>query len=302
MDPFTEAAALVDLRALDRDVVDVRGTDTRSFLQSLVSQDIDGVGPGSGVQSLLLQPQGKLVAPFRALVVDDDHFQLDTDHGAGDALLGGLARFKIRVKVELEAIAGVATISVRGPRCDDVVAAAGLPVPPPDDHSHVVDGNGVRAVRAPWGDTPGVDLFVAAAQVDAVHAGLVEAGAVAVSADAFETARIDHGVVVFGRDIDDTTIAQEAELERDAVSFTKGCFVGQELVCRIDARGHVNRFVRKLVFSDAEPGPAAGSEVRVGDKVVGAVTSGAPSAPVALAVVRREVDPGDVVEVAGRTG
>src|SRR3954466_15304284 len=87
----------------DRDIVDVSGTDARSFLQSLVSQELDGLAAGSGAYSLLLQPQGKLVAPFRVLVLDNEHFQLDADEGAGAPLLYGLVRFKIRVKVDIAA-------------------------------------------------------------------------------------------------------------------------------------------------------------------------------------------------------
>src|SRR5205823_5009632 len=126
----------------------------------------------------------------------------------------------------------------RGPRCDEIVAGAGLALPGVDEHAHVVAGDGdldgLRGVRAPWDATAGIDLFVPAALVDTVSAKLVDAGATLADDDAYETTRIEHGVLVFGRDIDDTTIAQEAELELDAVSFTKGCFVGQELVCRID--------------------------------------------------------------------
>ena len=284
----------------DRDIVDVTGPDAGSFLQSLVSQDLDALTPAAGAPSLLLQPQGKLVAPIRVLLLDQEHYRLDTDQGAGAALLSGLARFKIRVKVELSAVVDVATLYLRGADVDDVVAAAGLPVPGESEHAHRDDGEGVRTVRASWGPTLGIDAFVPTGIVDSVCERLVEAGAQAVDADQFETERVEHGVVAFGRDIDDATIAQEAELEIDAVSFTKGCFVGQELVCRIDSRGHVNRFVRRLVFADGRPGPAAGSEVTAGDKVIGAVTSPAPGAPVALATVRREVEPGATVDVAGR--
>src|SRR3954467_6196972 len=87
----------------DRDIVDVSGTDARSFLQSLVSQDLDGLGAGSGAYSLLLQPQGQLVAPLRVLGLGDEHFQLDADEGAGAPLLDGLVRFRIRVKVDIAA-------------------------------------------------------------------------------------------------------------------------------------------------------------------------------------------------------
>ncbi|HEY1740497.1 MAG TPA: hypothetical protein VGI86_17420, partial [Acidimicrobiia bacterium] len=230
------ANAITWVHRHDRDVVDVHGPDARTFLQSLVSQDLDPIVPGSGAPSLLLQPQGKLIAPFRALVLADDHFRLDTDHGAGQVLLDGLARFKIRVKVELALLDDVATLVLRGPEVDAVAAAAGIAVPGPSNDAHASGADDVLAVRASWGATPGIDVFVPAQIVDTVAERLVAAGAEPLEADAFERARVEHGVVVFGRDIDGSTIAQEAELELDAVSFTKGCFVGQELVCRIDTR------------------------------------------------------------------
>ena len=106
-----------------------------------------------------------------------------------------------------------------------------------------------------------------------------------------------------GADLDETTIPQEAFLERDAVSFTKGCFLGQELVCRIDTRGHVNRCSRSLRAT--RPAPAAGGAELVADgKVVGTVTSsavGSGGAPIAIAYVRREVEPpGDGRAALGR--
>ncbi|MET0627749.1 MAG: glycine cleavage T C-terminal barrel domain-containing protein, partial [Acidimicrobiia bacterium] len=111
------------------------------------------------------------------------------------------------------------------------------------------------------------------------------------------------GVPVQPADIDDSTIPQEAELELDAVSFTKGCFIGQELVCRIDSRGHVNRFLRRLVAIEGER-PVPGAEIVSEGKVVGAVTSVTPEpfAPVALGYVRREVEPPATVDLRSPNG
>ena len=111
-------------------------------------------------------------------------------------------------------------------------------------------------------------------------------------ADAFateETTRIAAGIPRMGADLDDSVIPQEAFLELDAVSFTKGCFIGQELVCRIDSRGHVNRFLRHVVPADSGVTLQVGAEITVGEKVVGSITSS--SAGIALGFVRREVDP-----------
>jgi folate-binding protein YgfZ len=280
------------------EVVAVTGPDARSFLQSLVSQDIDGLQPGSGARSLLLQPQGKLTAAFRLLVIDPELIWCDTDAGVGGLLADALNRFRIRVKAEVAVIADLRVVALRGAAVDDKLGAAGGPARPAEPHAHV-EWDDVRLVRADWGSTPGADLIGSADAVDALAARLVAAGAFVLDAEAYETARIEHGVLRQGVDIDDSTIPQEAELETETVSFTKGCFLGQELVCRIDTRGHVNRFVRRLDFAAGIVAPPAGSDVTAGDKSVGRITSAAPGSPVALAIVRREVELGATVEAAG---
>ena len=116
--------------------------------------------------------------------------------------------------------------------------------------------------------------------------------AFALRPEVYEAWRIGDGTPLQPLDVDASTIPQEAELEVDAVSFTKGCFLGQELVCRIDSRGHVNRFLRRFVDIDGD-WPPPGAEVVAGDKVVGTLTSVAPvSLPTgALGYARREVEP-----------
>jgi folate-binding protein YgfZ len=115
---------------------------------------------------------------------------------------------------------------------------------------------------------------------------------------AYEAWRIEQAIPVQPADVDETTIPQEAFLEQDAVSFSKGCFIGQELVCRIDSRGHVNRFLRRVADIDGD-WPPVGAEIVVDGKVVGSLTSVAPAAlPTgALGYVRREVEPPTAVEL-----
>lgn len=280
-----------------RDVVVVRGRDARSFLQSLVSQDLDPLGPGTGAHSLLLAPQGKLVADFRLLVIDDEEIWCDCEPGIGAVMRDALNRFKIRVQVDLARI-DLQLVALRGSDTDTLLDAVGAPVPPRTPYANVAWADAGRSIRAAWPGSGGVDLLGPSAATDSLEARLEGAGAERFD---FETARIEAGIVRQGVDVDDTTIAQEAGLEADAVSFTKGCFVGQELVCRIDSRGHVNRFVRRLELADGAPPPAAGTAVVVDGREVGRVTSAAPEAALALAIVRREVEIGSAVEVAGRT-
>jgi folate-binding protein YgfZ len=154
----------------------------------------------------------------------------------------------------------------------------------------VLEPAGSIAVRVDWQDAPGIEILGPPSAIDAVVAELAGAGATLVSNETYESMRIAAGVPRQGLDIDETTIAQEAFLERDAVSFTKGCFLGQELVCRIDTRGHVNRLLRRLV---ADTPLTRGVPIVADGKEVGTVTSAVGG--VALATVRRQVEPGSTV-------
>jgi folate-binding protein YgfZ len=251
----------------DRGFVVVSGPDAFSFLQALVSADLDPVADGDAVHSLLLQPRGKLDVDFRLLRVGHDAW-LDCDPGLGAQLAASLTRFRLRVKAEIEDASDRL----------EVLSRVGA-----DDGTAVPDG--VHRVSTAWG----FDLVGPRALLPSVPT---------VDPVAFEAWRIELGVPRQPDDIDDTTIPQEAFLEQDAVSFTKGCFIGQELVCRIDSRGHVNRFLRRISGIDGD-WPPVGAEVVVDGKTVGVLTSVAPhELPTgALGYVRREVEPPAAVEL-----
>ncbi len=145
----------------------------------------------------------------------------------------------------------------------------------------------------------GVDLLFASQDLGAVRAAALEAGAVEVGAEAAECLRIEHGRPRYGLDLDDSVIPQEAGLNERAVSFTKGCYVGQETVARLFYRGKPNRELRGL--SSAEPLPV-GTELKLAERVVGTVTSSALSprhGAIALAIVRREAPLGTIVQAGG---
>lgn len=203
-----------------RDRVRVTGPDTWTFLQSLLSQDLDGIGEGERRITLLLTPQGKVDVLAGITRVGDDAV-LDTDPGWGPQLQSSLQRFVIRTKVDM-------TLEPAPTVTEAVLAAE--------------DADRIRA-----------------------------------------------GVPGLGADLDQTVIPQEAMLEFDAVSFTKGCFIGQELVCRIDSRGHVNRFLRHIVPDLTTCELPVGAEIVVDTKVVGTITSSVPG--LAMGFVRREIDP-----------
>jgi folate-binding protein YgfZ len=297
-DPAKEYELIAtDAAVVDRSVggaVRVTGRDARSFLDSLASQDLTVLADGDGAHSLLLQPQGKLTADFRVLQIGAEELWLDADVGAGAVLAAGLNRFKIRVKVEVSDVTPEdAQITVKGPNAVARVSdALGIAVPD-QQHAHV-EWHGARVVRADWPTVPGVDIVGVRADVEGAWHALIAAGVPRAGRLALEVLRVEAGVPRQGHELDDSTIPQEAFLERDAVSFTKGCFLGQELVCRIDTRGHVNRLLRGVVI-EGDREPVAGAEVQAGEKVVGRVTTVVRSPRfgiVALALLRREVEPG----------
>ena len=296
---FTAGAALVDRSA--RGAVLVDGPDALKFLQSLLSQDIHALADGQGAHALLLQPQGKLDTDLRFLRVGDTAW-LDCEVGRAEGLAASLRRFKIRIKAEVTDRTGEwGCLMLRGPEVAALLEAAGAPPLPDELHAHVPWGGEARLVRADWpGGPAGADVVGPVSELAGIWAALVQAGFTPAGLTAYEAARVAAGVPRQGWDIDEKTIPQEAFLELDAVSFTKGCFLGQELVCRIDTRGHVNRLLRGLRIDPASIAttPPAGAGIVVGDKEVGALTTVARAEEglLALGYVRRDVEvPADVV-------
>lgn len=271
-----EGAALVPA---GHDLVWVRGRDAVSFLDSILSQDVAGLAEGVSARSLLLSGQGKLVALLRVVKTGEEEVALATHAGGAAALVEALTYYKIRVKAGFD-VEERSLVEVWGPGGPSAVGGAA-----PD---RWVRGDGVDAVPIPLARVP--RFLVAGARPDLPEASLEVAAAV----------RIEEGEPVMGRDVDERTIPQETGLVDASVSFTKGCYVGQELVARIDSRGHVNRHLRGLVLDAPVP---EGTGVAGPDGAsVGTVTSVADSprlGTVALALLRREVEPGSSVGTAG---
>ena len=219
---------------IERDVVRVSGPDAERYLQGQLSQDIAALAPGAWAWALVLAPQGKLDAFVRVLRAATEEFVLDTDAGVGPALVARLLRFRLRTKAEIEQLEW-RVVAVRGP------AASGAAPPGPP-----AAPGGAVAVPFQWGGLTGYDLLGA-------HPVAPE-GAVPVGQDAYEAARIEAGFPKHGAELDERTIPAEAGLVEAAVSFTKGCYTGQELVARIDSRGsNVPRHLRGLLLSARRP-------------------------------------------------
>jgi folate-binding protein YgfZ len=267
----------VGLAPVGRDILRLAGADAVEYLQGQCSQDIAALAIGQSADALVLTPQGKLDALIRVTRAGDEELYVDVDAGYGEALSARLARFKLRVKVDIT-ILDWTCLALRGP---DAAALADAPVAP----------GASLALPFVWGSVSGVDVFGA----DPVPVGDVRRCGV----EAWESVRIEAGIPVMGAELDDRTIAAEADLLDRCVSFTKGCYTGQELVARLDARGNkVARRLAGLVVDRAQglrPPVAAGSDVRVGDRVVGRLTSVAWSPAldtvVALGYLHRHVEP-----------
>lgn len=260
----------------------VDGPDTIKFLDGQLSQDIAAMEPGQVARSLLLEPRGKLRALLWVLR-GDDRVGLVADEGIGASAVEHLEQFRFRVDAVISRDDRPVAV-LWGPQSPEALTASGLPVPIGWE-----SGDGVVVASIPVG----VPRFLVLGAVDMAMArpmGLIAA----------TTVRIEAGEPVMGVDADESTIPQETGLVPAAVSFTKGCYLGQELVARIDSRGHVNRLLRGIVLRDTVV-PPVGAELVANGEVVGSLSSVGESlalrAPVALGTVRREVEPGAVVEV-----
>lgn len=272
------------------EVVWASGADTISYLDGQLSQDVTAMEPGSVARSFLLEPRGKLVATLWVLR-GSDSVGLVVDRGLGAAVVDRLESFKFRVEVDLR----------RDPRpvhelwgTEAVLTAARAGVEP---GAGWTDHGGTISARL----TGGLDRVLVLGD----DGPLLDVGAIRIGAVAWTSVRIEAGEPVMGVDLDDSTIPQESGLVPDSVSFTKGCFVGQELVARIDSRGRVNRrLVGLLVQTNALP-PVSAAVLDAGEER-GTVTSVGESltlrSPVAMAMVRREIEDGDTVEIAWETG
>ncbi len=264
-----------------RDVVRVAGPEAVAYLQGQLSQDVEGLEVGRSAESLLLAPQGRVDALLRVTRTADDELLLDVDGGYGDAVVARLARFKLRTKADIEALAW-RCLALRGPRLADVDLGA--------------RAGDWLALAADWPGLSGVDLVG--------EDPVVPDGVPVCDPEAWEAVRVEAGIPKMGTELTERTIPAEAGVVERTVSFTKGCYTGQELVARIDSRGsRVPRHLRGLVLAagDAPPvGAAVVGEGGQGERELGQLTSVALSptlgGPVALAYVRREVEPpADVV-------
>jgi folate-binding protein YgfZ len=273
----------------ERGKLALTGPEAKDFLQGQVTNDILGLTPGHGCYAAFLTHKGKMLGDMRVFDLGDE-LLLDCERVALQELFNMIRRFKLGRDLELhKRTLELGLLSVIGPDAPDLAG--------PEEHDNArvtLNSTDVVAVRT----DVGVDLFFAAADKQAVRDALDFPDATEEEA---EVVRVEHGRPRYGVDLDETVIPQEAGLNERAVSFTKGCYVGQETVARLYYRGKPNR--RLLGLRLSEP-VAPGTELKLGEKVVGKLGSVVVSpdhGPIALALVRREAKPGDTVDLAGST-
>lgn len=286
----------------ERGKLALTGEDALEFLNGQITNELLDLRPGEGRYAAFLTHKGKMLGDLRVLAVGEpgaapNELLLDTERAALQALFDMIRRFKVGYRVDLhKRTLERGLLSLIGPASATIAASAFLDgqtaTLPSTENDHIVIGP-VRLIAT----DVGLDVLCDSEARDSIFERLTEAGATPIGADAAEIVRVESGRPRYGIDLDESTIPQEAGLNERAVSFTKGCYVGQETVARLYYKGKPNRHLRGLRLSEPV---AAGAELRLGERSVGTLTSSVVSparGPIGLALVRREAEPGATLAV-----
>lgn len=257
----TEAAALIDLSA--RELVRITGEDRLRFLQGMVTNDVERLPVGQALYAAMLTPKGAMVCDAR-LLRREGELLLDLEPGLGARARGFLGQYLVSEEAELfEASGELGLFSLLGPRAGEAWGQV---------------AKKVEAVELPslLPGVPGLDLLIPRASLAHLFQELLAVGVRPAGFDTFEVLRVEAQVPRFGQDMDENTIPLEAGLER-AISYQKGCYIGQEVIARVSFRGHLNRKLVLLELSfptgKGETEARPGSELFAGGKKVGWLTS-----------------------------
>ncbi len=266
----------------ERGRIVARGRDRARLLHNLSSNEVKKLTPGSGCYAFLLSPQGRIQADLQLLCFAD-HFLIETEPDLREKVFAHIRRYIIADQVELEDVtAQTVEVALEGPGSAVILAALGAPVPG-DPYAHLPWGEATIASMSISGQ-PGFRIFGGAGIADKLRA----AGAKPVSAEDVRQVRVENGKPRYGEDMNEKSLPQETQ-QMHAVSFTKGCYLGQEIVERIRAQGHVNKKLVRLEI-DAREAPSAGSKLTANGSEVGEITSSVYSPGsgkvIALAYVR----------------
>ena len=280
-----EECGLLDRSA--RGKLMVSGSEAAEYLQGQLTNDVEALAPGEGQYAALLDRKGHMQADMRVLRTSPEEIWIDTEPEALEPARRHLEMYKIGREVAIADLTGErAILALIGPRSAAVAGTAALP-------ENACETTVVAAVDClAVGTAAGIDLIAKTTDAARLREALTGAGAVAVDAEAAEVVRIEAGIPRFGAEMSAETMPAEAGIVERAVSFTKGCYIGQEPVARLHYKGRPNRHLRGLELS----APATpGASLHLGEKEVGRIGSACVSparGPIALAIVRREAEPG----------
>ena len=271
----------------DRGKLLVSGPDAAEYLQGQVTNDVEALEVGDGQYAALLDRKGHMQSDMRVLRPAAEEIWLDTEPEPLAQVRRHLEMYSIGREVQVTDVSAERTIlSLIGPRSVEIAGAAALP----PNTCETTTVAGTECIAA--GTREGIDLIGPTDEAGRLREALLAAGAVEVTPAAAEILRVEAGVPRFGAEMGTETMPAEAGIVEDAVSFTKGCYIGQETVARLHYKGRPNRHLRGLRLSaPAEPGAA----LRLSEKEVGRLGGAAVSpafGPIGLAIVRREAEPG----------
>lgn len=291
----------------DRMRLRISGPKAAELITGMVTNDVSSLAPGEGQYAAALTPKGKIVADLRIFAIEDG-FLIDTSAAAAPGWKEMVRKYiNPRVAPYHDMTSELADFGVFGRSARSIVSRVLdiddrdlAPLAPYSHLSRPFADVTVILARVPEIDLDGFEIFIPAGAVGALKGKFHAANVAQGSRDTWEIARIESGRPQWGVDMDDSTLPQEANFdELGAISYTKGCYIGQETVARVHFRGHVNRFLRRLRFV-TRPAPPKGAELldETG-KVIGEIRSSALSprfGGVALGMVRREVPPGTTLQ------
>lgn len=300
---LVSGAALLDRSAAGR--LRLGGADRARFLHGLVTCDVQRLAEGQGAYGFVTSSQGRVLADAVVLALEDELW-LEVPPGAADEVADHLAKYLIADRVEIAALHAV-PLGVAGPRAAELLESlAGRGTLPTEPWAHrpvTVAGVAARAVRRGIAPVEALDLWLPSGAAPEVRAHLQAEGAVAVSADAWDLLRVERGVPAFGRDFGPANFPQETGLGDQAVSYTKGCYLGQEIVARIHYRGGVHKGLRGVRFRGREAPPPTGTPLLAEGRPAGAVGTTVVSpdhGPIGLAILHERANaPGTVLQVEG---
>ncbi|MBM3764253.1 MAG: folate-binding protein YgfZ [Acidobacteria bacterium] len=281
---FSENAALFELPGRGR--IKAFGEDRKRLLHAMSTNHVQQLEPGQGCYAFFLSAQGRVLSDV-TILAQSDHLLLDVEPDRRAFIMEHLDKYIIADDVTLEDVSDQqTTLALEGPAAAEILESIGAPTPINDFDS--VEWADRLVARTNYTGAAGFHIYISPLDAPVLRETLLDARAVEVSAETVEIARLLHAKPLYGVDITEANLPQETQLTH-ALHFSKGCYLGQEIVERVRSRGHVNKVLTRLQL----PTPAApGAKVMSGEKEVGAVTSSAfdprNNVTVALAYVRVE--------------